>query len=183
MAQDATLRPPAITQIKDDEQASGGASRVPMERSTTGDIQKEKEDLREAAETLNVILDLDCDGIIRWTSPMWEELTGTSCDSVAGKAIDSILQDDCKDVFANAIRQLREDVSGSKTIHFALRVPEPSSSSPEEAPQQTPEAEDEEKPEAEERIVDVEAQGIIIYGEFCQSALPICVAATSMTAC
>jgi serine/threonine-protein kinase RIM15 len=73
------LAPPAVSQLR--AQAGGQ-----MERSLSADIREEREDLREAAEqTLNVIMDLSLDGRIRWVSPSWTDVIGTTLESVKGK--------------------------------------------------------------------------------------------------
>jgi len=48
-----------------------------MTRTVSSVIRAEKEDLKEAArDTLNVIIDLNLDGRVRWVSPSWKDIVG-----------------------------------------------------------------------------------------------------------
>src|SRR4030081_2934759 len=91
------LAPPVVTPLR--AQAEGQ-----MERSLSADIREEREDLREAAEqTLNGIMDLGLEGVIRWVSPSWTDVIGTTLESVQGKSIQDILVGDNKDVFTEVV--------------------------------------------------------------------------------
>lgn len=93
-----------------------------MERTPSQDIRQEREDLKEAAEqTLNVILDLGLDGTIRWVSPSWADVVGTTPRSLHGKPIADILLDN-NTVFADAIESLKRDDSRSQIIRFTVML-------------------------------------------------------------
>src|ERR1700710_525793 len=103
------LAPPVVSQLR--AQAAGSQ----MERSLSADIREEREDLREAAEqTLNVIMDLGLDGAIRWVSPSWTDVIGTTLESVQGKAIKDLLVSDNKEVFAEVVESMLKDDSRSQ---------------------------------------------------------------------
>ncbi|KAI9730487.1 MAG: rim15, signal transduction response regulator [Claussenomyces sp. TS43310] len=109
------LAPPAVAHLR----AQAGQ----MERSLSSDIREEREDLREAAEqTLNVIMDLSLDGEIRWVSPSWTDVIGTTPESVVGKAIVDILPDDNKEVFAKVVESMRKDDSRSQLVRFSVAM-------------------------------------------------------------
>lgn len=122
-----------------------------MERSLSENIREEREDLREAAEqTLNVIMDLNLDGTIRWVSPSWVDVIGTQPEQVTGTAITDLIVSDNKSIFADVIESMQRDDSKSKFIRFAVKVGPLSRLLPLE--------------QAEEpTIIDVEAQGIMVY--------------------
>ncbi|RKF81224.1 putative serine threonine-protein kinase ppk18 [Golovinomyces cichoracearum] len=91
--------------------------------SLNADIRVEREDLKEAAEqTLNVILDLGLDGVIRWVSPSWIDVIGTSQESVTGKPIKDLLTSDNKNVFSEAIDKMKKDNSRSHFIRFSVQL-------------------------------------------------------------
>ncbi len=93
-----------------------------MERTLSSDIRAEREDLKEAAEqSLNVILDLGLDGIIRWVSPSWKDVVGTSVESVKGTSIADILLSN-KDAFADAVESMKKDDSRSQIVRFRVRM-------------------------------------------------------------
>jgi serine/threonine-protein kinase RIM15 len=113
---DKMLAPPAVTSLR----AQGGGM---MERSLSADIRVEREDLREAAEqTLNVIMDLNLDGIIRWVSPSWSDVIGTPPESVQGKPIADLLLGDSKNVFAEVVESMKKDDSRSQIIRFTVQL-------------------------------------------------------------
>jgi len=85
-------------------------------------IQDEREDLKEAAEqTLNVILDLGLDGSVRWVSPSWKDVIGTSQDSVQGRPIAEVLLTN-KTAFADAVESMKKDDSRSQIIRFSVEM-------------------------------------------------------------
>jgi serine/threonine-protein kinase RIM15 len=164
-AKQATLAPPAVVALKEEATLSG-PSRVQMERTVSMDIREQREDLKEAAEqSLNVIMDLDLDGNIRWVSPSWKDIIGTPPDSVRGKPIADILVGD-NTTFANSVESMKKDNSRSQIIRFSARmgplsVLRPKCSSPPESEQGSlldlpTEGED-------EHILNLEAQGIMVY--------------------
>ena len=137
-----------------------------MERSLSADIRVEREDLREAAEqTLNVIMDLSLDGSIRWVSPSWTDVIGTTPESVQGKPIVDLLLDDNKDMFTEVIESMKKDDSHSQIIHFHVQLGSASKLAP--PPAAKPEEETLHAIHRENQddipILDLEAQGIMVY--------------------
>ncbi|TKA64933.1 hypothetical protein B0A49_10634, partial [Cryomyces minteri] len=159
------LAPPLISALKE-ESGGRGSARGLMERTISMDIREEREDLKEAAEqTLNVIMDLGLDSKIRWVSPSWQEVIGTSPESVQGKPISEIVVGN-ETAFADLIESMKEDDSRSQIIRFAVRMGPLSvlRSSTEPANDDT----NEEEPASEELIeqdhlLSLEAQGIMVY--------------------
>ncbi|KAJ0311924.1 hypothetical protein COL5a_005472 [Colletotrichum fioriniae] len=147
------LAPPAVTSLR----AQAGV----MERSLSEDIREEREELREAAEqTLNVILDLNLDGTIRWVSPSWTDVIGTLPDSVKGTAIADLIVSENKTAFADTVEYMKKDDSRSHRVRFAVAMGPLSRLLPIEGLQdQEPNEADEGAPEA----IDLEAQGIMVY--------------------
>jgi serine/threonine-protein kinase RIM15 len=128
-----------------------------MERSLSEDIREEREELREAAEqTLNVIMDLNIDGTIRWVSPSWVDVIGTPIESVPGTRFADLIVSENKSIFADIIESMKKDDSRSQFIRFAVKIGQLSKLLP---------MEDIKEPEAssEENIVELEAQGIMVY--------------------
>ncbi len=144
------LAPPAVTSLRTETAGS-------MQRSMSEDIREEGKELREAAEqTLNVILDLNLDGTIRWVSPSWADVIGTPADSVQGSSVADLIVSDNKAIFGDTVESLKKDDSRSQVIRFAMKLGPLSRLMPLEAvvePQAEP------QPDA----VDLEAQGIMIY--------------------
>lgn len=152
------LAPPAVQHLR--AQAGGQ-----MERSLSEDIREEREDLREAAEqTLNVILDLSLDGHIRWVSPSWTDVIGTTLESVKGKPIRDLLTSDDKEVFATVAESMQKDDSRSQIIRFSVRLGPLSKLAPLDIPDQLQQGAEESKQEqAATPTIDLEAQGIMVY--------------------
>lgn len=130
------------------------------------DIREEREDLKEAAEqTLNVILDLGLDGCVRWVSPSWKDVIGTSQDSVRGKPIADILLTN-KTAFADAVESMKKDDSRSQIIRFSVEMgPEsvlraPPLDSPIDADGDVEEPGEVCEPD---NTLSLEAQGIMVY--------------------
>ncbi|GKT89764.1 response regulator receiver RIM15p [Colletotrichum tofieldiae] len=124
------LAPPAVTALR----SQAGV----MERSLSEDIREEREELREAAEqTLNVILDLNLDGTIRWVSPSWADVIGTQPDSVKGTTIADLIVSDNKTIFADTVESMKSDDSRRPGTQWDRGA----------------------RPEA----IDLEAQGIMVY--------------------
>lgn len=161
------LAPPAITALK--EQAVGsGSIRGHMERTLSEDIREERDDLKRAAEqSLNAIMDLNLDGTIRWISPSWRDLTGVDPSTVVGKLMSDIIYDN-KNIFADSVQAMEKDDTKSRIIRFAVKcLPGPTivvEGTPpgHEQERDTNTGEDEELHHAE-RLVNLEAQGIMIY--------------------
>jgi len=142
-----TLAPPAVASLR------AGL----MERSLSADIREERDDLREAAEqTLNVIMDLNLDGTIRWVSPSWADVIGTDAQSVVGTSIADLIVSENTSVFADIVESMKKDDSRSQFIRFAVKLGPLSKLLP---------LEDVQDPETtvEDTIVDLEAQGIMVY--------------------
>lgn len=158
---DNTMRaPPAVAQLR----AEAGTV---MERSLSADIREERRDLREAAEqTLNVIMDLSLAGVIRWVSPSWTDVIGTTAQSVQGKPIEDLLKGDDKDVFAQAAESMKKDDTRSQIIRFTLELGAASKL----IRSRNLESEDEsaaeglaEQDEDGYGTIDLEGQGIMVY--------------------
>lgn len=146
------LAPPAVSSLR--AQAAGSS----MERTLSENIREEREELREAAEqTLNVIVDLNLDGSIRWVSPSWVDVIGTQPQEVQGKPIADLIISEDKSVFADAISSIEKDDSRSHRIRFAVYAGPLSKLLP---------VDDIKEPEADENdpvTLDLEAQGIMVY--------------------
>jgi serine/threonine-protein kinase RIM15 len=142
------LVPPAVANLRESERSPGGQPGR-MERSLSQDIREEREELKHAAEL---------DGRIRWVSPTWRDVIGTSPESVVGKQIGEILVDDAT-AFTQGIESLQKDDSRSQIIRFSA-VMGPSSIL---EPTSTRSRVGEDGVEIEERIINVEAQGIMVY--------------------
>ncbi|KAF1989728.1 hypothetical protein K402DRAFT_326501 [Aulographum hederae CBS 113979] len=163
------LPPPAVAALK--EEATGeGHHRGRMARTISEDIREEREDLKEAAEhSLNVIVDLDLDGRIRWVSPSWRELFGTDPDSVLQNPISDILVES-KTLFSEAVDAIKADDSRSKIIRFQAYVGPHSRLAPRspKLPKSVSNVDEEHgTSEGSESVpqhtVELEAQGIIVY--------------------
>ena len=141
------LAPPAVASLR-----AG-----PMERSLSEGIREEREELREAAEqTLNVIMDLNIDGTIRWVSPSWVDVIGTQPDSVVGTPIADLIVSDNSNIFSEVVQSMTQDDRRSQFIRFAVKlgplsklIPLDMLNGPEDPAQPV--------------VIDLEAQGIMVY--------------------
>ncbi|KAK4127056.1 hypothetical protein N657DRAFT_677743 [Parathielavia appendiculata] len=141
------LAPPAVVSLR------AGT----MERSLTEDIREEREELREAAEqTLNVIMDLNIDGTIRWVSPSWVDVIGTQPDSVVGTPIANLIVSDNPNIFSDVVESMAQDDRRSQFIRFAVKLGPLSKLMHLEIQQEPGEP-------ARPVIIDLEAQGIMVY--------------------
>ena len=140
--------------------------RAQMERTTSESIRAEGKELRQAAEeSLNVILDLDLSGHVRWVSPTWTEVVGSEVREVQGKPITDVIAEN-KDVFTDAVNVLRSQDSSSKVVRFAVamgpksrlrkHLQEASGGGEEDSVLQP-------EPPSESSLVNLEAQGILVY--------------------
>ena len=112
------LVPPAVTALRQED----ASSRLPMQRTDSMNIRDEREDLKQAAEqSLNVILDLSLHGVIRWVSPSWKDVVGTSADKIKGTPIADLLLSN-KDAFADAVESMKKDDSRSQIVRFQVRT-------------------------------------------------------------
>ena len=142
-----TLAPPVVASLR-----AG-----PMERSLSENIREEREELREAAEqTLNVIVDLNIDGTIRWVSPSWVDVIGTQPDTVIGTPIADLIVSDNTNVFAEVVESMTHDDRRSQFIRFAVKLGPLSKLLPLEMLKEPEEP-------VQPVVIDLEAQGIMIY--------------------
>ncbi|KAF2468114.1 putative response regulator receiver RIM15p [Lindgomyces ingoldianus] len=160
-----TLAPPAVTALR--EEAAGTAPhRVQMERTASQDIREEREDLKEAAEhSLNVIMDLDLDGKIRYVSDSWKDVIGTTPEEVVGIPVADLLLDNSSQ-FAETVESIKEDDSRSQITRFSVRMG-PLSVLRRKRSRRSESEESELSPESpqdeQEQILNLEAQGIMVY--------------------
>jgi serine/threonine-protein kinase RIM15 len=168
------LAPPAVTALR---QEARNINPV-MTRTLSEDMREEREDLKEAAEqTLNIIVDLDLDGRIKWVSPSWRQVVGSPIESVEGRMISEILVGN-KNVFRDAIEVMKEDDSRSRFIRFSVQMGPDSvlKYAPEPRPIQSKNDTEregkasEEKPEPSQAegednhdVLTMEGQGIMVY--------------------
>lgn len=142
-----TLAPPVVASLR------AGL----MERSLSENIREEREELREAAEqTLNVIVDLNIDGTIRWVSPSWVDVIGTQPDTVIGTPIADLIVSDNTNVFAEVVESMTHDDRRSQFIRFAVKLGPLSKLLPLEMLKEPEEP-------VQPVVIDLEAQGIMIY--------------------
>lgn len=141
------LAPPAVASLR--------AGR--MERSLSEDIREEREELREAAEqTLNVIVDLNLDGTIRWVSPSWVDVIGTQPESVVGTPIADLIVSENPNVFSEVAESMKQDDRRSQFVRFAVKLGSVSRLLPLDMVKEPEQA-------AEPVVADLEAQGIMVY--------------------
>ncbi|KAJ5334400.1 uncharacterized protein N7506_008183 [Penicillium brevicompactum] len=163
------LAPPAVTALR--QEARNIHPR--MVRTLSDDMREEREDLKEAAEqTLNIIVDMDLEGRIKWVSPSWKQVVGSSPRSVEGHMISEILLGN-KDVFRDAIESMQLDDSRSRFIRFAVQMGPDSvlRNTSEPSPETTNEEVDGERDEDEKTceedssnsVLNMEGQGIMVY--------------------
>ncbi|PHH87860.1 hypothetical protein CDD83_8313 [Cordyceps sp. RAO-2017] len=142
------LAPPALSSLR--AQQAGQ-----MERTLSQDIREEREELREAAEqTLNVIVDLNLDGSVRWVSPSWTDVVGTPFETVNGIPISDLIVSDNKTVFADVIDSMKRDDSKSYRISFSIHL------GPLSKLRSVADVDD---PAPGPQTADLEAQGIMVY--------------------
>ncbi|KAL8918521.1 MAG: hypothetical protein Q9172_005391 [Xanthocarpia lactea] len=159
---------PAVTALRQED----GADRLPMHRTESMNIRDEREDLKQAAEqSLNVILDLGLDGIIRWVSPSWKDVVGTFADEIKGTPIADLLLVN-KNAFADAVESMKKDDSRSQIIRFQVRMGaslyRATKAAGDQLRLQNDQGDQEATPleegqEAEDRIINLEGQGIMVY--------------------
>ncbi|KAJ5273649.1 hypothetical protein N7478_008774 [Penicillium angulare] len=169
------LAPPAVTALRQEARNINPK----MTRTLSENMREEREDLKEAAEqTLNIIVDLDLEGRIKWVSPSWRQVVGTAPASVEGRMISEILLGN-KDVFKDAIDALKEDDSRSRFIRFAVQMGPDSvlKYAPEPRPMETEQKMEDDKSEDTKEslehsqvegeqnndVLTMEGQGIMVY--------------------
>ncbi|RDW84338.1 putative serine kinase cek1 [Coleophoma cylindrospora] len=151
------LAPPTVTSLR--AQAAS-----PMERSLSADIREEREDLREAAEqTLNVILDLGLDGRIRWVSPSWQDVIGTTPKEVQGKPIEEIVLGDNKSVFSDIVESMKKDDSRSQLARFTVQLGPASKLAPKIDDHPASPKTADFGAQAAPATIELEGQGIMVY--------------------
>ncbi|EPS31576.1 hypothetical protein PDE_06531 [Penicillium oxalicum 114-2] len=112
------LAPPAVTALR---QEARNVTPV-MRRSFSEDMREEREDLKEAAEqTLNIIVDLDLEGRIKWVSPSWRQVIGSAPETVEGQMISDMLVGN-QNVFRDAVEAMKVDDSRSRFIRFTMQM-------------------------------------------------------------
>ncbi|PFH63315.1 hypothetical protein XA68_13772 [Ophiocordyceps unilateralis] len=147
------LAPPAVASLRAQQAGT-------MERSLSQDIRDEREELREAAEqTLNVIVDLNLDGTIRWVSPSWTDVVGTPSDTVSGTPISDLIVSKNKTVFLDVVESMKRDDSRSHRVSFSVQLGLLSKLRPVPGPGEfvAPPS------DSEPQTADLEAQGIVVY--------------------
>ncbi|KAL9011215.1 MAG: hypothetical protein Q9173_003920 [Seirophora scorigena] len=156
-----SLAPPAVAVLRKE----GPVDRLPYQRMDSMRIRDEREDLKQAAEqSLNVILDLGLDGVIRWVSPSWKDVVGTSADEIRGKPIADLLLSN-KDAFVDAVESMKEDDSRSQIVRFKVLVGPLSplgGTKPCRDGNQS-QAGGDEQDAIEEEVINLEGQGIMVY--------------------
>jgi serine/threonine-protein kinase RIM15 len=163
------LAPPAVTALRQEARNIDPK----MVRSLSDDMREEREDLKEAAEqTLNIIVDMDLEGRIKWVSPSWKQVVGSSPKSIEGRMISDILLGN-RDVFRDAIDSMRQDDSRSRFIRFAVQMgpdsvlkysPEPSPAATKDETGGGEEVDDaRQQEEHQQKVLNMEGQGIMVY--------------------
>jgi serine/threonine-protein kinase RIM15 len=158
------LKAPAVTALKQ-EALGNDLHKHKMERSLSEDFRMERDELKEAAEhSQNVILDLGLDGTVRFVSPSWQDLIGTTPDSVQGKAMADLLMED-KMVFQEGIMALQVDDSKSQIIRFRLPLGPHSvlRRKLHRSKSDLTDVQGQEEASKDEPTINLEAQGIMIY--------------------
>ncbi|OAA63927.1 Serine/threonine-protein kinase domain protein [Cordyceps fumosorosea ARSEF 2679] len=154
-----SLAPPALTTLRTLDSTL-------MTRSLSQDIRNEREELQEAAaQTLNVIVDLNLDGTIKWVSPSWNDVVGTPYDTLDGTLLSDLIVSDNKTAFTDIVESMKSDDSKSHRVKFAMRLGPlsklrlnlPAENAPDdEGTEQVP-------PQEQDEIAELEAQGIMVY--------------------
>ncbi|KAL4996772.1 hypothetical protein BDV10DRAFT_186863 [Aspergillus recurvatus] len=168
------LTPPAVNALRQEARSVDPRILPTMRTLSSDNIREERENLREAAEqTLNVIVDLDLEGRVKWVSPSWKQVVGTAPETIERRLISDVLVDN-KSAFCDAIESLKEDDSRSRFIRVSVQLGPDSvlKYSPEPQPlkrEQTDGADsamEQPSPEVEEHgpaILNLEGQGIMVY--------------------
>ncbi|KAL4927093.1 protein kinase RIM15 [Aspergillus undulatus] len=116
------LTPPAVTALRREARSVDPKNYPTMRTSSSEKMREERQDLREAAEqTLNVIVDLDLEGRVKWVSPSWKQVVGTAPETIEGRLISDVLVDN-KSAFCDAIESLKEDDSRSRFIRVSVQL-------------------------------------------------------------
>lgn len=158
-----SLAPPALASLRTLDSTL-------MTRSLSQDIRNEREELREAAsQTLNVIVDLNLDGTIKWVSPSWNDVVGTPYDALDGTLLSDLIASDNKTAFTDVVESMKRDDSKSHRVRFTMRLGPLSKlrlnlpAEPAENPDQEASEQEQIPPEEQDEFADLEAQGIMVY--------------------
>lgn len=120
-------------------------------------MREERDQFREIVEqTLNVIIDLNLDGTIKWVSPSWVDVIGTQPESVQGQPLSDIIVSDNKGVFPEVVESMKKDDTRSHRVRFAVALGPLSKLLSLDNVQDGVES-------AEPQVIDLEAQGIMVY--------------------
>lgn len=186
------LAPPAVTALRQEARNIDPK----MARTLSDNMREEREDLKEAAEqTLNIIVDMDLEGCVKWVSPSWKQVVGSPPESVEGHMISEILLGN-KDVFRDAIESMKQDDSRSRFIRFALQMgpdsvlkyaPEPPPAARENRAIGEKTEDNVEKSQEEEEhnhnVLNMEGQGIMVYDRTDDEAGHVRTSTTSTMSC
>lgn len=167
------LTPPAVNALRQEARSVDPKNYSTMRTSSNDNMREERQDLREAAEqTLNVIVDLDLDGRVKWVSPSWKQVVGTAPETIEGQMISDVLADN-KHAFRDAIESLKEDDSRSRFIRVSVQlgpdsvIKQSSEGRLQKKEQADDAAETEEPPfdlgECDPDILNLEGQGIMVF--------------------
>lgn len=160
-----SLAPPALTTLRTLDSTL-------MSRSLSQDIRNEREELLEAvAQTLNVIVDLNLDGTIKWVSPSWTDVLGTPYDSLQGTLLSDLIVSENKTVFTDVVESMKSDDSKSHRVRFTMRLGPlsklrlnlPADDTTIETGEEETTDETNVPPEEQETFAILEAQGIMVY--------------------
>lgn len=120
-------------------------------------MREERDQFREVVEqTLNVIVDLNLDGTIKWVSPSWVDVIGTQPEAVQGQPLSDIIVSDNKGVFPEVVESMKKDDTRSHRVRFAVALGPLSKLLSLDSVQDGAES-------AEPQVTDLEAQGIMVY--------------------
>ncbi|EGX96469.1 serine threonine protein kinase, putative [Cordyceps militaris CM01] len=160
-----SLAPPALTTLRTLDSTL-------MSRSLSQDIRNEREELEEAAaQTLNVIVDLNLDGTIKWVSPSWNDVVGTPYDSLESTPLSDLIVSDNKTAFTDIVESMKGDDSKSHRVRFAmrlgplskLRLNQPAEHATPDEPDQELRQQEPAPTEEPDEFAQLEAQGIMVY--------------------
>ncbi|KAL4980947.1 hypothetical protein BDW66DRAFT_1428 [Aspergillus desertorum] len=116
------LTPPAVNALRQEARSVDPRNLPTMRTLSSDNMREERESLRAAAEqTLNVIVDLDLEGRVKWVSPSWKQVVGTAPETIERRLISDVLVDN-RSAFCDAIESLKEDDSRSRFIRVSVQL-------------------------------------------------------------
>lgn len=128
-----------------------------MQRTMSENMREDRDQFREVIEqTLNVIVDLNLDGTIKWVSPSWVDVIGTQPEAVQGQPLSDIIVSDNKGVFPEVVESMKKDDTRSHRVRFAVALGPLSKLRSLDNVQDGAES-------VEPQVMDLEAQGIMVY--------------------